>query len=149
MGWHGAEPMEWARQSQARLTAVFRGAVEMLARDMTASGNLGGRLPVLTGNLQRSLLMSTTAMPMQSAPGTVHSNPQVTMAGVQAGQTVWLGFQANYAARQNYGFVGTDSLGRTYNQSGFGFIEAAIANWPTIVAAEATYVRSKVMARGA
>lgn len=30
-----------------------------------------------------------------------------------------------YAMRQNYGFVGTDRLGRTYNQPGFFFMEKA------------------------
>lgn len=59
------------------------------------------------------------------------------------GETLYIGFQANYARRMNYGFVGEDSLGRTYNQSGFGFVEKAAARWPFIVDAAAAKVRTQ------
>jgi hypothetical protein len=49
------------------------------------------------------------------------------------GKPVYLGVQAIYAPRQNYGFVGTDSLGRTYNQSGAFFVEGAGAKWEQFV----------------
>jgi len=146
MGWSGKTPMQWAREVPARLLAVKRGAIEGLARDLTQTKPRGGRVPIKHGNLYRSLLMSTTGMPTIAASGTeFKSEPVFNMGEVQLGRKVWLGYQAAHAARQNYGFVGTDSLGRTYNQSGSGFLEAAIANWPAIVRAEAEYVRNKVM----
>jgi len=43
----------------------------------------------------------------------------------------------------NYGFVGQDSLGRTYNQAGFGFAEDAASKWPAIVAAEAAKLKDR------
>ena len=138
--------MDWARQSEARLTAVLRGSLESLARDLTQTKPRGGRVPIKHGNLYRSLLMSTTGMPTRAASGTQFSTePVFDVGSIRVGQKVWFGYQAAHAARQNYGFVGTDSLGRTYNQSGSGFLEAAIANWPAIVQAEAEYVRNKVM----
>ena len=59
------------------------------------------------------------------------------VANIKPGDTVYIGYQAKYSRRLNYGFVGTDSLGRTYNQSGYGFAEAAAAQWPAIVARQA------------
>lgn len=146
MGWTGKTPMQWAREVPARLLAVKRGAIEGLARDLTQTKPHGGRVPIKHGNLYRSLLMSTAGMPTMASSGTEFTTePVFNMGEVQLGQKVWLGYQAAHAARQNYGFMGTDSLGRTYNQSGSGFLEAAIANWPQIVAAEAEYVRNKVV----
>jgi hypothetical protein len=137
--------MEWARQTEARITAVFRGAVESLARDMTQTKPNGGRVPVKQGNLYRSLLMSTTAMPTRAdSKATFTADPVFDVIGLKIGDVVYLGYQAAHAARQNYGFVGADSLGRVYNQAGSGFLEAAHANWPSILEAEAAYVYNKV-----
>jgi len=43
----------------------------------------------------------------------------------------------------NYGFVGTDSLGRTYNQTGFGFVDAVAQRWPQIVIQAEAKVRDR------
>jgi hypothetical protein len=56
---------------------------------------------------------------------------------------VYIGWQAAYSRRLNYGFAGEDSLGRTYNQSGYGFAEAAAAKWPQIVQEQAMKMRGK------
>lgn len=96
---------------------------------------MAGELPHLTGNLMRSLLASTSAMPATGEPDAKYSGQDVGLvtAGLQLDQTVWLGYQAIYARRLNYGFVGEDSLGRNYNQAGAHFVEGAIADWPNIV----------------
>ena len=47
---------------------------------------------------------------------------------------MWLGYQAIYARRQNYGSVGADKLGRGFNQAGSYFVEGAIEKGPQIVA---------------
>ena len=148
MGWEGTDPVEWARETKARMTAVYRGSIEELARDMAQTRPNGGRVPVVTGNLYRSLMMSTTAPPPRAdSDATFSAPPTFSFPEINADSIVYLGFQANYAHRQNYGFVGTDSLGRTYNQAGAGFAEASAANWPSIVDAEAAYVRNNVMSR--
>jgi len=43
----------------------------------------------------------------------------------------------------NYGFVGTDSLGRNYNQSGRAFLEANIARAPQLMQKVATRLQNE------
>ena len=125
----------WTKETEQRMTAVWRQSIDDLADTMNKTRSNGGRLPHLTGNLMRSLLASTSAMPSTGGPDAKYSGQDVGLvtAGLQLDQTVWLGYQAIYARRLNYGFVGQDSLGRTYNQAGAHFVEGAIAEWPNIV----------------
>ena len=124
---------DWASQTEDRLDAVYARSVELLGEEMAKSRNEGGRVPFLTGNLTRSLLASKSGMPNVSDGPFGGSNVGLVAATLKAKETVWLGYQANYSFRQNYGYVGADSLGRVYNQQGAHFVEHAVANWPTIV----------------
>ena len=54
---------KWASQTPERVEAVHKRALEKLAMEMTRTKAEGGNVPVDTGNLYRSLLASTTAMP--------------------------------------------------------------------------------------
>lgn len=141
----------WAAKTKQRQTAVFRSSAQRVANEVRQTVNEGGALPIKTGNLRRSLLASTTAMPSTAAAKTEFGDKsgeiQLTIAGAEIGQTVYLGFQANYARRLNYGFVGEDSLGRTYNQAGRHFVEAVAQRWPQIVKEEAARIQSQVEAR--
>ena len=55
------------------------------------------------------------------------------IARADLADTVVIGMQAGYAARMNFGFVGPDSLGRVYNQSGSHYMERAVNMWPELV----------------
>lgn len=123
----------WASATEKRLSAVHKKAVEKLAMEMTRTRAEGGNVPVDTGNLYRSLLASTTGMPKTAEGPFTGSNVPSVIATLRMNDTVWLGFQAKYARRVNYGFVGADALGRVYNQQGAHFVERAIAMWPQIV----------------
>lgn len=123
----------WASATERRLSAVHKKAIEKLAMEMTRTRAEGGNVPVDTGNLYRSLLASTTAMPKTAEAPFSGSNVPSVIATLRLNDTLWLGFQAKYARRQNYGFVGADALGRVYNQQGAYFVERAIAMWPQIV----------------
>ena len=125
----------WTKETEQRMTAVWRQSIDDLAEVMNRTRSNGGRLPHRTGNLMRSLLASTSAMPSTGGPDAKYSGQDVglTTAGLRLDQTIWLGYQANYARRLNYGFIGEDSLGRTYNQAGAHFVEGTIAEWPNIV----------------
>ena len=124
---------QWVKMTKADADAVYGRAVEKIGEEMTKTRPQGGRVPFLTGNLARSLLASTEAMPKTSDTPSVGSNIGIVAAKLKIGQPVWLGYQAIYARRQNYGFIGADRLGRVYNQQGAYFIEGAIAEWPRIV----------------
>lgn len=123
----------WASATERRLSAVHKKAIEKLAMEMTRTRAEGGNVPVDTGNLYRSLLASTTAMPKTAEAPFAGSNVPSVIATLRLNDTLWLGFQAKYAKRQNFGFVGADALGRVYNQQGAHFVERAIAMWPQIV----------------
>jgi hypothetical protein len=45
----------------------------------------------------------------------------------------WMLNATVYAKRLEYGFVGTDSLGRYYNQPGRFFVTDTCKRWPQIV----------------
>lgn len=92
--------------------------------------------PVDSGFARRSWLGSTVSMPPIREGVEEFNNTGATavaIAGLDTGNDFWFGAQAAYVPRLNYGFTGTDSLGRTYNQTGKGWIEKHAKLWPTYV----------------
>jgi len=102
----------WTKKSEARMNAVFRDSVQRLANEVRVPIAAGGHMPVKTGNLRRSLLASTAQMPGLGAEKATYSDGSAqisaTIAGARLGQTIYLGFQANYAPymENRYQFVG-------------------------------------------
>lgn len=137
----------WASQSEARITAVRNRSIEMLGEEMAKTKPQGGRVPFLTGYLARSILASTQGMPKTAEGPFPGSNIGLITATLAADQPLWIGYTANYSRRQNYGFVGADSLGRVYNTPGNHFVEGAIAEWGNIVAKAATELQNSVESR--
>ncbi len=134
-GWEGIDPAKWAGGTVAGLTALLRNSVQALATEASTTIPNGGRVPVKTGNLGRSVVVDNK--PPQVIEGLAKGDFSLGVANIKPGDTIYIGWQAKYSRRLNYGFVGTDSLGRTYNQAGYGFAEAAAAKWPAIVADQA------------
>jgi len=129
----GAMVEGWCRGVPERIEAVRNTAIDKLAEEMSRTRGQGGRVPFDTGNLARSIVASTAAMPM-TAPGPFSGgNVGAVTATLRADQPVWLGYQAVYARVANYGFVGADSLGRLQNRQGNYFVEGAILQWRSIV----------------
>lgn len=133
---------EWASKTEERMGAVHRKAVVLLGEEMTKTKPTGGRVPFDTGNLARSLLASTSDMPKTAEGPFSGSNVGAVAATLRLDQPVWLGYQAIYARRMNFGFVGADKLGRVFNQAGNHFVEGAIAKWPQIVEQAAKEVQA-------
>lgn len=140
-----AQVSEWAKEEIERTEAVFHTAAQTVANEVRTAVSEGGRMPVKTGNLRRSLMASTSDMPRIQEGKTTFSDSgvEMTIAGAELGQTIWLGFQASYAARREFGFVGADSLGRMYNETGMGFVAATAQRWPQIVQEAEQKVRSR------
>lgn len=133
---------KWASQTPERIEAVHKRALEKLAMEMTRTKAEGGNVPVDTGNLYRSLVASTSEMPKTSSQPAAGSNVNSVIAVLSANQPVWFGYTAKYARRRNFGFVGADSRGRVYNESGDHFVERAVAMWPQIVRESAEEVKA-------
>lgn len=115
---------------QNRLDAVVRQATFEVADLAQLPEAKGGRLPVDTGNLRASFGASLNGG--ASGSGT---DAHVLVAGsMKAGDVASFWWGAEYAKRLNWGYVGTDALGRTYNQQGRHFLEGATMQWQAIVA---------------
>lgn len=138
---------EWGSKTEARVSAIHKRSIEMLSETMIDSKPNGGRLPYQTGNLARSILASTSEMP-KTAPGPFSGgNVGAVVATLKIDQAIWIGFQAAYARRREFGYVGADSMGRVYNESGDYFVTGAIAEWPAIVARAAREMQASVESR--
>jgi hypothetical protein len=132
----------WVAASRLFTEAVIKQSTQEVIRLMKVPVSAGGNMPVDTSFLQNSLigLPGASIPPIDpTADGSV--GPQLgNTAAVEALIASWdlsgpisFGFIAAYAARQNYGFTGTDSLGRNYNQPGRHFVELAVQQWPQII----------------
>lgn len=143
-GWQGVDPSKWAGSSSASLTALLRNSVQALAKVAATTIPNGGRVPVKVGNLSRSVIIDDKP-PVIGKPGQEYTAQDFALgvSKIVPGKDVYLGWQANYSRRQNNGFVGTDSLGRTYNQQGFGFAEYTASKWPAIVAEQGAKMRGR------
>lgn len=125
----------WVRQSDARLQAVFRDAVQQVANDVRIPKAAGGNMPVDTGNLRRSLTASTVEMPRTTGNEKRTfdqdgiTNITMTIAKAKLGETIYLGFQANYAP---------------FQEIKNGFVRLTAQRWPNIVQASATRIRQRV-----
>lgn len=141
----GDQVSAWVREKQSRMELVRKASVQQAAAEMQQTVANGGRVPHRTGNLLRSILASTAAMPATGPSGARYTGSDpgavILMAGFE--DDIYIGYQANYARRMNYGFVGQDSLGRTYNQSGFHFVEGVRARWPQIVAEQSAILQAR------
>ena len=133
---------DWVSQTVERIDAVHARSFELLGEELAKTKGEGGKLPFLTGNLARSLLASKQGMPNVADGPFAGSNIGLVAATLKANETVFVGYQAKYSFRQNYGYVGADSLGRVYNQQGHYFVEGAVAKWPEIVKAAVTDIKS-------
>lgn len=132
-----AQVANWTKKTKTAQEHIFRMSVQKLADEILLPKERGGNMPVDTGNLRRSLLASTSAMPaIRTGAETFADNAgqiALVIAGASANDTLYLGFQAVYARRMEYGFIGEDSLGRNYNQAGNNFVSLAVQKWQQIV----------------
>lgn len=111
------------------ISDVMEGAMTS-AKGVSAGGvRIDGRIPVVTGDLINSLVSG-----INGTGGAVGSMSYATViAGMELGDTLSFTWNIEYAARIEFGFTGTDSLGRTYQQPGWHFVGYNAARWPEIV----------------
>lgn len=143
-----AEVGEWVRSVEGAFEAIFRESVQELVTEMdlllvqtvydqppAASGYKR------TGFLRASLLASETAMPqlVRENPG----NPipadlgdvMLVIAGADIGDTIYLGYTANYAAYVHYSANG---------ESGRPWVTMAAQRWPVIVDRVSARVKARL-----
>ena len=116
-------------KTKAQMQAVLSASVQDVMNEAQKPVAQGGRLPVDTGYLRNSLVSELNG----SQVGTGAGSYTLAAAAMEPGDVARFGWTAAYALRMENGFVGQDSLGRTYNQSGRHFVEAAALQWERIV----------------
>lgn len=128
-----AEVDDWTRETEDRITRVFRQSAQEVRDEMLKTRKAGGRMRVDTGFLRASIRESTSEMPRiipgaQPKEGAKYPAPppiSMVIAGAALGSTVYLGFTANYAIPREYGSRG---------QAPDAFVRGAALLWPRIVA---------------
>jgi hypothetical protein len=99
--------------------------------------------PVITGNLRASWWGSLNAPVVpQEGQGNVGNLSMVT-SELQLGDVYYMNNGAAYAMRVEFGFVGTDSLGRKYNQAPRSFVRSTLDRASSIAEAAAQRVAAE------
>jgi len=132
---------KWTKQTVERSEEAFKIGVLDFAihlRDTT---------PIDTGFLRSSLTAGINGQ-LPSGPnaeyGSVYNDTRLldVINNLKLGDRIMLVYQATYARRLEYGFTGTDSLGRFYNQAGRFWITAAGQKYSSIMRRAATRLRN-------
>jgi len=131
-----AEVADWVRKVQGAERMIFQEAAQELVSQLNAL------VPVDTGFLRASLRASTTTMPVMSLnnPGAGVFNldaGEITLviAGADIGDTIYLGYTANYGA-----YVHAGANGRV----GRPWVAMVAQRWQQIVNEKAAEVRSRL-----
>jgi len=132
---------QWTKQTIQRSEEAFQmGVLDFFIylRDTT---------PIDTGYLRSSLTLGINGN-IPAGPnaeyGSVYNDMRAlnVIGQLKLGDRVALVYNAPYARRLEYGFVGYDSLGRYYNQAGRFWITAAGNKYVSIMRAAATRLRN-------
>ena len=132
---------KFTRQTKGRLEEFTVEFIQDLNEEIVL------RTPVDTGFLRASWWSALNARPgAGAAPGNDKAGAltvaklNLTAASIRLGDTYFMTNGAAYAMRLEYGFVGKDSLGRSYNQSPRGFVRAVLGRAQSIAAKTAARV---------
>lgn len=114
----------WVEKALGKATAVLHAIVS------DGLAEVKELTPVRTGYLRANWTASFTwdVTPTRDASGEAAE----VIAESQLGQTIIICNPVVYARRIEFGFIGTDALGRHYNEAGHGMMQQTIAEMPTI-----------------
>lgn len=140
-GSFAAEVGEFCREVEGAAEATLQLASQMVYNQIRTTYNEGGRLPIDQGDLRRSIVASASSMPAIEQGKDTFTDQSASsleiLGSMELGTVSYIGVTAAHGPRMEYGFVGTDSLGRTYNQQGFGYLAAEEQRWATHTVPEA------------
>lgn len=134
-----ADLPRWAAEKSELLNVVTQQSTNNLvlkasqtAAGVTRGGTVQrGKVPRADGILANSLRSSLYGTASMSQIG--EASHTLVVGGMQAGDVARFEWTAPYARRMHYGFTGTDSLGRSYNQPGWYWVDEAVLHWQAIV----------------
>lgn len=123
---------KWTRQAKERMDDAYR------ATALLALARVQQLTPVRTGRLRAGWTISLT--PQIAEGRTVQL--RTILENLHAGEPFYIINPVIYARRINYGFVGTDSLGRHYNEKGRHMVEQTVQEMPQIASVATSWVMS-------
>lgn len=130
-----AQVGSWANKVDGALEAVFKESAQELVNELNQLA------PVDTGFLRASLMASTTAMPQMTRTNPGAAVPAdlgdiiLVIAGADLGDTIYLGYTANYAAYVHYGARGNAPR---------PWVTMVAQRWVAIVEMKATEVKQRL-----
>lgn len=132
----------WVNKCKLRQKAVAQKSIERVGHLANLSREKGGRMPVVIGTLRGSFVTELNGQKVGEGEPDIQLMSSV--GSMEIGDTFRFGWTVIYAARVNLGFVGEDSLGRKFNQSGAHFVEFGTDQWQTINKEEAAKAQRSV-----
>lgn len=132
----------WVHEQEGLLEALVKASVHALIKEMQTTHFEGGLNRADTGehlNSFQLVLNGEPQLPTRKSSGQQFGTwsdaaINLVIAGSKLGDTYVGSYGMNYSLRLEYGFTGTDALGRSYNQPAYAFVRTAAQNWPAIVA---------------
>jgi len=140
-----AQVDEWTRETEARMTKVFRQSSSEIITEMQRSVGEGGNMPVDLGFLQSSMQVGINEEPVAAnrpADGQTHvwdpAAADLVIAGAEIGDTIVAAYSAEYGPYVEYG-----AQGRPPRR----FVGLAVAQWQKIVSRVTARAKARVSSR--
>lgn len=131
-----AQVKAFTDRAKRKQEVIFRTSAARVLNEANVPKGQGGRMPVDTGFLVNSSTAGKTPEAGQ--------DPALVFATVEVGETVYAGWSAEYAMRQEFGFHGPDALGRVYAQEGNAFLRTSVQRWQEYVNDAAQHAEATV-----
>lgn len=143
-----ADMQKWANLSKQQMQALARQSIQSLCYRIQANTGPPIGPNVITGFLMGSWQPSVGSPPRAMAEIHPDKDPDVELSlmlsTLSLGQSFFYVNNAAYAMRQEFGFTGVDSLGRSVHQQGKYFVKKTVAQWGAIVDSVAVDLRFKL-----
>lgn len=130
-----AQVGQWVQNVQEAQEAIFNLACQYLVHELDSLVPVGP-----TGFLRASLVASTTAMPQANRPnpgspvGHDNSDTVLAITAADLGETVYLGYTANYGPHVHYG---------TSRMQGRPWVDMVSQRWQALVARAEAEVKAR------
>lgn len=131
---------QWTAKAREAPMLVVKETIQELNNQIVATS------PFKTGYLRGSYFADLNVVPSGTGAVGRPSTAAVNLIALRLkpGDTYTMGNTAKYARRLEYGFVGTDSKGRQYNQMGRYWVRSVLVRFQAISNAAATKVAERL-----
>lgn len=132
-----ANMAKWTAKAKRNGMLVVKQSIQDVSELAQTPKAKGGNMPVDKAFLRNSFTAGLNGSTSLTGPIAY----EAAVVGMKAGDGFNAGWTVDYAGRMERGFVGDDSRGRTFNQSGNFYMAKALAQWQAINDRNAAKVR--------